>query len=153
VKFHLDSNWLTMATDPHQRKRQRYARPSADDILRKGRFIMHDDPFKESAPATEDRHFRALFGCPVDVALHLWLMLVDHDLVPSGATMKHFLWALLFLKVYPTDLPMCRMTKADPKTTRKWVDIILDSIACLEPIVVSCLLSPFLWYHSCMHTS
>jgi hypothetical protein len=123
--------------DTSQWKRQRASRPSVDDILRKGRLIMQDDPFIERAPAVEDQHFRALFGCPVNVALQLWLMLVDHDLVPVGASIKHFLWTLMFLKVYPTDVPLSKMTKADPKTTQKWVDAILESLVYLEPIVVS----------------
>ena len=44
-------------------KRQRNVRPEVEDVLRKGRMIMHDDPFKDRAPKEEDRLFvRALFG-------------------------------------------------------------------------------------------
>jgi hypothetical protein len=123
--------------DAYQRKRQRPDRPSEDDILRKGRILMDDDPFKERAPDSEDRHFRALFGCCAKVAVRLWVMLIDNDLLPPKATMKHLLWTLMFLKVYPTDPTMRQMTKADPKTFRKWILLILDSISFLEPIVVS----------------
>ena len=120
-----------------QPKQQRVVKPSTDDILRKSRFIMQDDPFKERAPSTEDRHFRALFGCCVNVVLRLWLLLIEYDLVPSGANIKHLLWTLMFLKVYPTDPTMSRMTQADPKTLRKWINLFLDSICFLEPKVAS----------------
>ena len=133
--------------DPHQHKRQRISKPSTDDILRKSRFIMQDDPFKERAPSTEDRHFRALFGCCVDVVLKLWLLLVDSDLVPSGANIKHLLWTLLFLKVYPTDSTMSRMTQSDPKTFRKWINLFLDSICFLESKVASTVCAAK-WIHS-----
>jgi hypothetical protein len=122
---------------PHERKRQRSARPTSDDIIRQSRYIMHDDPFKERAPSDEARHFRALFGCCAEVTRKLWLMQVDNEFLPQGVTIKHLLWTLMFLKVYPTDRPMSMMTKADPKTFRKWIDLVLDAISFLEPLVVS----------------
>ena len=122
-----------------QRKRQRASRPSAEDLLHKARFIMHDDPFKERAPQAEDKHFRALFGCSVIVALTLWTMMLDHDLLPVNATITHLLWTLMYLKVYPTESAMQRMTKVDPKTSRKYVSIMLSHISLLEPYVVSLL--------------
>ena len=102
---------------------------------------MHNDPFKERAPAEEDKRFRSLFGCGVVVAHKLWQLLNTHRLVPSGGTMTHLLWTLTFLKVHPSELAMKTLTgSTDNKTIRKWVVQFYKAIAQLELILVrTCL--------------
>ena len=119
-------------------KRQRETQPSAEDFTFKARIIMHADPFKERAPKEEDKRFHALFGCSCDVAFQVWTELSSRRLLPQGGTMTHLLWTLMFLKVYPSEEAMKRLTGgADNKTTRKWVGLFVQSISDLEPFFVS----------------
>ena len=129
-----------MATERMGTKRQRAVTPGPTDLLFKARIIMHDDPFKERAPIGEDTKFRALFGCSHEIALMLWRMLLESKLVPKGGTITHFLWTLLFLKVYPTEENMKLLTRgADQKTIRKWVPQFIESIsATCDSLVCHC---------------
>lgn len=118
------------------RKRQRQAFATLEDLLNRARIVMHNDPFKERAPALETRHFRALFGCAPSVALTLWNLLAIHG-YPENGTMHHFLWMLIYLKSHPNDVNLSKLTGADPKTNRKWIDAFLCDTAALEPHVAS----------------
>jgi hypothetical protein len=123
-------------------KRQRAASPTPEDIIRCGRDIMHRDPFKIKAQATEESLFRSLFGCAPAVALTVWTMVSDDaEALPIGATMLHFLWALLFLKVYGNQATLLSLAgRPDDKTFRKWVWIFIPRIANLQTQVVSLFL-------------
>lgn len=123
-------------------KRLRSADFTEEDIMYKARFIFGRDPYKERAPATEDRKFRALFGCSVAVAKVIWDLLNEEDLVPQGGKLIHLLWALLFVKVYPTEetlTSLCGDTTGEPerKTVRKWINLFMESISYLTDRVVS----------------
>jgi hypothetical protein len=118
-------------------KRARVVETSIDDVLYFGRWIMEKDPFKERAPAAEDRAFRALFGCAPVVVLTLWNKLSECDLIPMGGSIKHLLWALMYAKQYGKWPTMRKLAQADPKTLRHWIYQFFDAIALLEPIVVS----------------
>ena len=118
-------------------KRMRQTEPTVDDVLYEGRLVMGRNPFKESAPKTEDDNFRALFGCSAGSALHLWNLIVHEDALPSGGTLRHMIWTLFFVKVYPTDRTCKIMLGADDKTIRKWVYVFMQAISSLEGIVVS----------------
>ena len=120
------------------RKRQREEPATLEDLLNKARILMHKDPFKERAPQTEITHFRALFGCAPWIALTAWNLLVEHNLLPDNGTMYHFLWALIYLKAYPTELNLKKLIGQDTKTIQKYVDPMLEAIASLEPFIVSC---------------
>ena len=72
------------------------------------------------------------------MALTLWEMLVDNDILPDGGSLHHFLWCLMFLKIYGKEKTMCSLLGGiDPKTFRKWVWIFMDAICELESEVVS----------------
>ena len=99
---------------------------------------MSIDPFQEFAPTTEDRKFCALFGCSAVVAMALWTLLLKHSVLPDGGTMTHFLWALIWLKVYAMEDEMKQLCGgADQKTIRKWVHLFVPAIASLNGFVVS----------------
>ena len=135
--------------DEHRTKRQREAKPDKNDFLFKARIIMRNDPFKECAPKEEEKMFRALFGCSVQVAFKLWNLLQTSRLMPEGGTMTHLLWMCLFIKVYPTEATMKKLTDgADNKTIRKWVFSFIRSVALLEPVLVSFYftLSKYNWF-------
>ena len=126
-----------------QNKRARADEVTVDDVLFHARFIFGCDPFKESAPKTEDKRFRALFGCCPEVVLILWNLIDSNEALPCGGRIIHLLWALLFVKVYPTEETLVKLCKGDPsgasdrKTTRKWIRLFMQAICCCIDDVVS----------------
>jgi hypothetical protein len=64
--------------------------------------MMNRSSKEMGAIETEDRRFRELFGVGPLVALAAFAMINELGLLPDGGTLQHFLWALCFLKVYPT---------------------------------------------------
>ena len=112
--------------------------PELEDFYSAGRDIMRRSNKKFGAIATEERRFRELFGCGAPIALTLWRMLVEEETIPEGGTIQHFLWALMFLKVYGKEAQLCSLAGGiDPKTLRKWVWSFITPIADLEEKLVS----------------
>jgi hypothetical protein len=94
------------------------------------------------AATTETRHFREFFRTSVLVIKKAWELLERDSLLPEGGCLKHLLWALHSMKVYPKQSPGCLTIGAsasavDPKTHRKWVWAFIDAVANLVDIVVS----------------
>ena len=113
-----------------------------DEILSVGRDIQNRSNHRVWAEVVENRLFKEHFGISVTVALIVWNLLVENDLVPEKGQMKHLLWTLLFLKVYPKQGPVCSIVGGsdgaiDPKTFRKWVWAFIFAISYLEEEVVS----------------
>ena len=82
---------------------------------------------------TEDRRFRELFGVGPLVALAAFSLLCELGLLPDGGTLKHLMWTLCFLKVYPTEQVLCSLCGGiDPKTARKWVWLFIAALSELE---------------------
>jgi hypothetical protein len=104
----------------------------------KARDIWRRDPTVERSLLTEERDFRASFGCGVIVLLSLWELLMAHDMLPPGGTLEHLLWTCMFLKVYGNQRTLCTMAGGvDQETFRKWVWKFIAAIAPLESSVVS----------------
>ena len=100
--------------------------------------MMNRSSKKMGAIETEDRRFRELLGVGPLVALHAWHLINDHNLLPKGGMFLHFLWALCFLKVYPTETVLASLCGgSDPKTVRKWVWQFVIALSDLEPYIVS----------------
>ena len=118
-------------------KRQRETKPGEEDFVFKAKIIMDADPFKERAPREFDKAFRALFGCSNQTAFALWNDLEKYGLLPQGGRMVHLLWALMFLKVYPSEETLKRLTGADSKTARKWINSFVAAISSLSVYKVS----------------
>jgi hypothetical protein len=99
----------------HHGKKQRMTPPDITHILQVGQEIMGRS---SSTPGsmTEDRRFRAIFGCGPPVALVLSGMVLTEPMVVSGATVVHMLWALMFLKVYGNETTMSTIAGVDEKT-------------------------------------
>ena len=128
-------------TDAPPLKRSRLHELSIEDMMHKARIIFGRDPYKERAPETEERKFRALFGCSPTVMLALWNLLVEYCLLPEGGRLIHLFWALMFVKVYPTEDTLAKLC-ADPrvhdqKTLRKWIRLFMTAVSYLTDIVVS----------------
>jgi hypothetical protein len=82
----------------------------------------------QKSNSTNHRSFRSFFGVSADVCAELWKLL--HPVNVNGASPKHLLWALFFLKVYPTESIGASMVgHVDEKTYRKWVWIFVDKIS------------------------
>ena len=121
-----------------------YVGPSPADFASAGREIQNRRRVGSTIVAR--RAFKEYFGiCPTIVCL-IWKLLANNDLLPEKAQIKHLLWALFFMKVYPKQGPACSVVggsngAVDPKTFGKWVWMFIQAIANLEPVVVSFLFS------------
>lgn len=76
-----------------------------------------------------DRDFRALFGVSLDTCISAWDLCVASGRLPLGTQEYHFLWALMFLKLYDTESILARLAGATRKTYRKWV---MPIVRCLS---------------------
>lgn len=126
---------------PPAQKRAREIELTMDDLMFQARFIFGCDPYKERAPGTEDKKFRALFGASPVVVLRLWNLITTNSELPSGGRLVHLLWALIFVKVYPTEETLVKLCgdpsgTPDRKTTRKWIRLFLEAICrCIDDVV------------------
>ena len=131
--------------------------PSMDDQLshtyREGQKLMNraskqlGTTFKGG---TEDRRFRSCFGVGAAVAVIAWNKMMERDLLPQIGGFCHYLWALMFMKLYgESETEMCMLLGGiDPKTMRKYVWPYIYSIFELHYDVVSstiCLFTIFNW--------
>jgi len=90
-----------------------------------------------------NREFIAFFGCPPIVMAKVWELMREHGTLTEKAKDRHLLWALHYLKEYPSLRVMCstmRMrdetSKPDDKTLYKWIWIVIEAIADLEKWVI-----------------
>ena len=118
-----------------------YVGPSAADFVLAGRDIQNRSRSLR-CDFVEGRSFKEYFGTTAAIVCLLWRLLVENDLLPEKAQVKHLLWALFFMKVYPKQEPACSIAggsngAVDPETLRKWVWLFIPAIAELELVVVS----------------
>ena len=111
-------------------------------IMSVGRDIQNRSSRRVGAKVVEDRYFKEYFGVSPLVVSIVWNLLAQHDLIPEKGEIKHLLWALVFLKVYPKQGPVCSLVggsngAVDPKTFRKWVWKFIFNISFLDEVVVS----------------
>lgn len=77
-----------------------------------------------------DRTFRGLFGIVPVVCSMVWDKIYQD--IDSSAEPKHFLWSLVFLKVYSTETVHSSLFGTNPKTYRKWSWYFIDKISNLQ---------------------
>ena len=65
---------------------------------------------------TEDRKFCETFGCGLLIAFSVWNIMSKNDLIPDGGSIIHYLWSLIFMKVYARTSVMSILASADDKT-------------------------------------
>ena len=85
------------------------------------RVIQNRASHRVGAAMTETQHFREFFGMSVLCIEKTWALLERDSLLPEGGRLKHLLWALHFMKVYPKQSPGCSGVgmsagSIDPKT-------------------------------------
>ncbi len=119
-------------------KRTRTTQPTLEDAYDMGREMMNRSSKEMGAIETEDRRFRELFGVGGMTAIAAYAWLVYTDLLPEGGTFQHMLWALCFLKVYPTETVLSSLCGGgvDPKTIRKYIWPMIFALASLEDYLV-----------------
>ena len=68
---------------------------------------------------------------------YAWNAMVCRNYLPDDAEMKHFFWALYFLKNYSSEIIAARALSTTSKTLRKWVRIMVHALKNLSFDVVS----------------
>ncbi len=97
-----------------------------------------------------NRRFRAGLGVSSYVCSWYWNQLEKQKLLPKGFQPKHFLWTLLFLKLYSSESVHASICDCDETTFRKWVWIGLKVIGDLDLVskyMCFCRCYIFLWYN------
>jgi hypothetical protein len=77
-----------------------------------------------------NRKLRSHFGVSEDVLNTLWTLV--HPLQPPAGKAKYLLWALYYLKVYPTDVVGSSTCQVDKKTYTKWINVYFSLMAGLN---------------------
>jgi len=60
-----------------------------------------------SVGGPEDRKFLSFFGEGVAIILLVWNMMQAQELIPHGGLVIHYLWALMFMKIYSSETALC----------------------------------------------
>jgi hypothetical protein len=96
----------------------------ADDmLLRRSRAIRN-----------MNRRFRSTMGVSSSICSWYWNQLDKRFLIPAGFLPKHFLWTLLFLKLYCSETVNALLCDCDEKTFRKWTWIGIGLIGDLDMV-------------------
>ena len=87
----------------------------------------------------EDKRFRGYFGVFAEVAVEAWEMTEELDCLSPMPQFQHYLWVLAFMRLYPANGSALSSTLggSDPKTIRKYIWPMIQSIFDLEGVVVS----------------
>lgn len=97
--------------------------PSVEDAYIEGKELMRrgGKPLGVLTPGgPEDIKFRAFFGGGVSTIIDSWKRMAEHDLLPPDLLFVHYLWALIFMRLYPkNETELCTLVGGhDPKTVR-----------------------------------
>ena len=116
--------------------------PTVEDAYLEGKELMRrgGKELGTLAPGgPEDRRFRSFFGAGVAVVIAAWKGMAEHGLLPPEALFVHYLWALVFMCLYPTnEAELCLICgNRDPKTVRKYIWPYINSLYELNYYVVS----------------
>ena len=97
------------------------------------------------AASSKDHRFHAFFGCGVEVAIILVNLLNEFTFPPHKTQIMHLLWALHFMKCYPTEQPACAAAGGskgaiNPNTICKYIWPVIEAMTKMEPMgVCKCL--------------
>ena len=115
---------------------------SVEDAYREGQMVMgrSGNTLGTLLPGSpEDKRFRGYFGVSAEVVVEAWEMMEELDCLPPSPEFRHYLWALAFMRLYPANGSALSSTLggSDPKTIRKYIWPMIQSIFDLEGVVVS----------------
>jgi hypothetical protein len=88
-------------------KQKRMTKPMTRDFLLGGKDIQNKAGRAIGSTGTEEHHFCEFFGMGPSVVSKLWIMMVDHAVIPLEGEIKYLLWTLHFLKAYPRQSAVC----------------------------------------------
>jgi hypothetical protein len=57
--------------------------------------------------------------------------------VPNGGTLNHLMWTFVYVKTYDKWKTMRKLTRTDPKTLQKWINLYWNEVSLVESDVVS----------------
>ena len=115
--------------------RYRY-REKKSEILTVGVCFIGKDDLIE-ANAEFHRIWREHFGASVKVATRVWLLMEDNKIVENESKVDMFIWALHFMKCYPTDNVGASRAGVGIRHYRTCVADFVNRISWLENAVVS----------------
>ena len=109
---------------------------SIDDIMIEIQFHA-DNIFQKHATTSNKRFvspkaFKAFYSLNVRQAAELWILVLKSPKISVGYTIKHYLWTLCFLRLYPSGRAMSYMFDADRDVITKWVWHGIDILAGLN---------------------
>ena len=84
-----------------------------------------------------DRVFRQHFGVSSHVASITWNLIDIESIDSKGQNPKYFLWTLLFMKLYSSEISLASLVGTSPKTFRKWTWTFIRAIERVYDCVVS----------------
>ena len=131
-------------------RRYWYTNSGVEEAYREGKKLMGRSEKRLGVltpGGAEDVRFRSFFGAGVVVVLTAWHGMAEHDLLPDGLGFQHYLWALLFMAVYPkSEAALCaHLGGRDPKTVREKTWPFIFALDELSYHVVSCKLFFIHW--------
>lgn len=89
--------------------------------------IAAEDLIGDSNPSQSHQKYVAHFGVDSLVTAKIWDM--TKPSLPTKVKPKHLLWALMFMKVYNSELVFASWAGVTPKTYRKYCWMIIEAIA------------------------
>ncbi len=103
---------------------------------------------------SKDHRFHGYFGVSAEVAVEAWEMMEELDYLPLFPQFQHYLWALVFMRLYPANgiALSAILGGSDPKTIWKYIWPMIQSILDLEGVVASLLLC-LLFHPTATHIS
>ena len=115
--------------------------PTPANFYTNNKEIQNHHAESTGIESSEDCRFFTFVGCSTEVVITLWTnvycILLSHE-----GQILHLLWALFFMKCYPTEEPACtdsggQTSAVDPKTLRKYILPFIVAIVDLTSHVVS----------------
>ena len=97
--------------------------PTVEHVYHEGKELMRRGGHRLGVltpGGPEDVRFRGFFGANVATVIDAWKQMEGEGLLPVDLFFRHFLWALLFMCLYPkNEHELCALVGGhDPKTVR-----------------------------------
>ena len=121
--------------------------PTVEHVYREGKELMRRGGHRLGVltpGGPEDIRFRGFFGANVATVIDAWKRMGQHGLLPAGLLFVHYLWALLFMCLYPkNEHELCTLVGGyDPKTVRAKTWPFIHALYELNNYVVSSMMPP-----------